>query len=376
MEFIMNFWSLQNSQYTFPRMNPKINYAHFILFLRECFKTFFGEYYPHELILFIILLSRDDIQIYCADTRTYIIKNNKYMCWKSQRDDPSISYGTPQSNPELPKFVYYSGYQNTFTGLTAEGDLYIWGNLYELEKSQTYPQKRLSNIKNISCGYNAIFAVDKQDKIYVFGRNTYGQLGVGDYDNRNTFTMLELNDKNINMMICLNACTIFLFECGEIYMCGSNEYGELGLGDHNNRNIPTKLNLNNIIAIAIGCVHSIALSKHGQLFVWGDNNVGQLGLGDIFNKNIPQELKLDETSDIISISCTMRSTFALTKLGDVWCWGMQAGYEFSYTPQKIKINAKLISISCGTYYTFTTDVYGEIYYCDSYIYEPKRLEFC
>ena len=39
--------------------------------------------------------------------------------------------------------------------------------------------------------------------------------------------------------------------------------------------------------IDCGSVHTITLSEDGECFVWGDNFYGQLGVGDRQNRNKP-----------------------------------------------------------------------------------------
>ncbi|XP_065655109.1 alsin isoform X2 [Hydra vulgaris] len=65
----------------------------------------------------------------------------------------------------------------------------------------------------------------------------------------------------------------------EVWSWGKNTYGQLGLGDLSNRCEPTlinKLKGKNIIQVTAGSDHSIALTAHGQVYSWGDNTYGQL----------------------------------------------------------------------------------------------------
>lgn len=361
-----------------------INSAEFVLFLRECFQKFFRGNYPYELIQYIIMLSRDDIKIYCSDNQTYLIKNKKHIYW-SYEDIINIDLNAF-------KFISHYEYDCTCAGLTANGDMYIWGENYEGQlglgdyENINYPQKILSNIKMISCGPDSIFAVNNQGKVYAAGYNYFGQLGLGDNNSRNTFQKLNLS--GCHMVKFSDAFTIFLLKCGGIYTCGFNCYGQLGLGHNNNCNFPHKLNLNNIISIDAGTGHVIVLSKHNkhnQIFVWGKNFDGQLGLGDNIDRSVPCELILD---DIISISCGHCFTLALTKYGDIYGWGnnkyAQLGCskkcKIVSSPLKLSFNSKIISINSGSSYTFAVDVHGEIYYWeyttdDKIVYEPKRFEF-
>lgn len=75
---------------------------------------------------------------------------------------------------------------------------------------------------------------------------------------------------------------------GQVYSSGLNEYGQLGLGNNENCESWTIIpNLNNIIKIAAGQDHSLFLTADEKVYACGKNDQGQLGLGNLNNVNIP-----------------------------------------------------------------------------------------
>ena len=94
--------------------------------------------------------------------------------------------------------------------------------------------------------------------------------------------------------IKLNAFhTIIQKENGEIYVTGRNQRGQLGLGDYNNRNILTKVELpkdengneEKIKYISGTAVNTMLMTKEGKIYITGYNGYGQLCTGDTLSKN-------------------------------------------------------------------------------------------
>jgi alpha-tubulin suppressor-like RCC1 family protein len=73
--------------------------------------------------------------------------------------------------------------------------------------------------------------------------NGHGQLGLGDKNERNIYTKLEHNFGKIKNIYCGGYHSIILNENNELYVSGYNEFGQLGLGDYDKRNTYTKLDL-------------------------------------------------------------------------------------------------------------------------------------
>src|SRR5205085_1974865 len=82
---------------------------------------------------------------------------------------------------------------------------------------------------------------------------------------------------------------LVLHETGIVFSFGNNINGQLGLGNNDLIQLRPKAipNLNNIIQVATGWNHSLVLSSDGKVYSFGENQFGNLGLGDNVNKNIP-----------------------------------------------------------------------------------------
>ena len=76
------------------------------------------------------------------------------------------------------------------------------------------------------------------------GQNAYGQLGLGDATNRKTFTETTTNVDDVKSIYCGRNHTFMLKNDGTLWGCGSNTYGQLGLGDKTNRTTFTEITTN------------------------------------------------------------------------------------------------------------------------------------
>ena len=193
------------------------------------------------------------------------------------------------------------------------------------QKIDLYDERDIISIK-CGCDHTVVLVKSKfnrSNKCYVWGTNTNGALGIGNFHHHKN-TPQELNLLNVVLISCGNNYTMALTKNpNKIYAWGRNDYGQLGLGDTTDRNSPTELSLSNLnlkfIAINCGFYHVIALTHVGKLFIWGNNNQGQIGLINCINYCTPQELIFSEP--IISISCGVGHNIVITSHNKIFVWG-------------------------------------------------------
>ena len=123
------------------------------------------------------------------------------------------------------------------------------------------------------------------------GQNNYGQLGLGDTDNR-TFPV-DLSIEGVRRIACGNSHTMFIMQDGTVKACGNNSYGQLGLGDTNNRTSPVDLSIEGVKQIVCGNTHTVFILQDGTVKAYGQNDSGQLGLGDTDNRTSPVDLSIE-----------------------------------------------------------------------------------
>eukprot|EP01083_Nonionella_stella_P165813 552661_1 len=135
-------------------------------------------------------------------------------------------------------------------------------------------------------------ALSTTNKVKCWGYNLYGQLGYGDTNNRGD----EANEMgDILLEIDLGTHTCALSTANKVKCFGYNEFGQLGYGDTNNRGDGANEMGDNLLYIDLGSNftamqimalvrHTCALSNDNKVKCFGDNTYGQLGLGDRNNR--------------------------------------------------------------------------------------------
>lgn len=100
----------------------------------------------------------------------------------------------------------------------------------------------------------------------MFGHNDYGQLGLGHTKTITKPSCLKyLKPFRSVHVACGKGHTIVSTECGKLFSFGSNSDGQLGLGDLNDRLVPQMIKNDDsedgkIVALAAGCLHSAYLT--------------------------------------------------------------------------------------------------------------------
>lgn len=87
-------------------------------------------------------------------------------------------------------------------------------------------------------------------------------------------------DGRIKEIACGNQHTLFLSERGKVYAYGKNMDGQLGINSRKEAKEPTLINAFHddfIVHVACGIDFSLAVSDSGSVFAWGNNSGAQLG---------------------------------------------------------------------------------------------------
>ncbi|XP_073221979.1 uncharacterized protein [Cicer arietinum] len=148
-----------------------------------------------------------------------------------------------------------------------------------------------SYVTEIACGGRHSAVITDTGALLTFGWGLYGQCGQGNNADQLRPTLvpslLATRVKQIAVGLWHTLCVTVN---GQIYAFGGNQFGQLGTGNDQPETSPKLLDTfeNNLCKIvSCGARHSALLTDDGHLFTWGWNKYGQLGLGDSVDRNIP-----------------------------------------------------------------------------------------
>ncbi|XP_033616198.1 X-linked retinitis pigmentosa GTPase regulator isoform X2 [Fukomys damarensis] len=212
----------------------------------------------------------------------------------------------------------------------------------------------------LSCGDEHTAVVTGNNKLYMFGSNNWGQLGLGSKSTVNKPTCVKaLKPEKVQFAACGRNHTLVLTVQGNVYAAGGNNEGQLGLGDTEERNTFHRISFftsqHNIKQLSAGSNTSAALSADGRLFMWGDNSEGQIGLNNIINVCVPHQVNIGKP--ISWIACGYYHSAFVTMDGELYTFGEPESGKLGLpkellinhrTPQLVAgIPEKVIQVACG-----------------------------
>lgn len=223
--------------------------------------------------------------------------------------------------------------------------------------------------KSVSVGHGHLLALKNDGSLWVVGDNEFGQLGLG-YTGGQTY----VSDNNLNRVgndtwkfVCAGAaCSFGIKSDGTLWSWGDNSQGQLGLGDYVNRNTPTEVTsygIDDWEMIAASNAENyyeyqtiMGIQTDGTLWGWGDNNSGVIELG---NPNTTVPYQLGTATDWQKVSVGTAFAVAI-KGGALKSWGSNdengtlgigsnspSSFPFNFGLQTPSSDTNWNDISCG-----------------------------
>ena len=210
---------------------------------------------------------------------------------------------------------------------------------------------KISQIVSIHAGSRSSLFLNAEGQAFVCGYNNRGRLGLGTTDNICKPTLIPNLPPIVTAAISTHSLLLDAEGC--VWGCGHNSHGQLGVSSSTNWLITecTKIdNLPSIKAVACGNTHSVFLDNEGSVWMCGLNEYGELGFSDKLDRNTTS--KLEDIPPIICISAGYRFSFFVDINFRLWPCGFNAysqlGLPEANTPQLIDCLPSIKSLSTPT----------------------------
>ncbi|XP_055040703.2 retinitis pigmentosa GTPase regulator b isoform X2 [Misgurnus anguillicaudatus] len=212
----------------------------------------------------------------------------------------------------------------------------------------------------ISCGDEHTALITENGKLFMFGSNNWGQLGLGTKTTVNKPTCVKaLKSERVMLVACGRNHTLVYTSHGNLYASGGNNEGQLGLGDCEDRTFFHQVDFFSknepIIMLAAGSNISAALTQGGRLYMWGDNSEGQIGLGKESNALTPREVSVGKR--VSWVSCGYYHSAFVTVDGALFTFGEKDSGKLGLPTEKLAnhrvpqqvtgISNRVMQVACG-----------------------------
>uniref|UniRef100_A0A8C1VJQ9 HECT domain-containing protein n=1 Tax=Cyprinus carpio TaxID=7962 RepID=A0A8C1VJQ9_CYPCA len=206
------------------------------------------------------------------------------------------------------------------------------GKVLIMDKSTVCkPLKGLENrqVIQIACGDHHSVALTNDGQVFVWGENSHGQLGLRkDHPGSPSAQHVQsLSGVPLAQISAGGDHSFVLSLSGVVFGWGKNSAGQLGLGDTTDRHVPTvvnSLNRKKTVSISCGGEHTATLSKGGTVFTFGSGGSGQLGHKSFRDEHHPRVVAELWGSEVSQVTCgrhhTLVSVTSSKMIYSFGCW--------------------------------------------------------
>jgi len=235
----------------------------------------------------------------------------------------------------------------------------------------------------VSCGGRHMLVLTGVGLVWSCGDGRSGRLGHGDTADKLVLTLVGAEGMRGAQIVMVAAGTLHsvaLGTEGRVWTWGSGFHGQLGHNDGKDKLMPTLLTgeafgVAVVVLVAAGRIHTVAVTLDGELWVWGYGHYGQLGLGDHASRLVPTLVGTETAlggSQVLTVTCGYFSTMAATKDGALWTFGMGQNGTLGHNdrndrlvPTRIEAqhfgNANIVSVACGFLHSAAVTEEGTLY---------------
>ncbi len=237
-------------------------------------------------------------------------------------DTTTINKSSPVQVPAVPNTpaswnAVSVGFDHTI-GITSTGALYGWGNPLS---GATGNYGEIYSWSMVAGSGDNWYGIRSDGSLWATGSNTRGALGLNDTIARSSPTQVGSSSYIfVNAGGTANFGTAMAITTdNRLFGWGYNELGQLGLNDIINRSSPTQIDAGNLYSYAALYTHSLLIRTNGTMWATGFNSTeGRLGLNDVISRSNPTQIG---TSTWTVAFATDSHSLAIRSDNTLWTWG-------------------------------------------------------
>ncbi|XP_063220656.1 secretion-regulating guanine nucleotide exchange factor [Bacillus rossius redtenbacheri] len=244
----------------------------------------------------------------------------------------STRVNRPQLVPGTPSLRHVACGLRHMAAVTEDGRVLVWGSSRHealgIVDAHGLPARRLASptevpglegAVRVACGQHHTAALTSDGRVYVWGDNRHGQLGLDPSLHRSVAVPLQLDlsahprISARSLLLSGSTHSAVVTDDGSVVNWGRNCYGQLGFLQQD-RPEPWKPqvlhDLGRVSQLAVGSEHNVALLESGRIMSWGWNEHGNCGTGtvDVWR---PRLVSPDRLKDVVCIGSGYGHSFAM-----------------------------------------------------------------
>jgi len=169
---------------------------------------------------------------------------------------------------------------------------------------------------DVSAGASHSCAVHENGRLFCWGSNADGRLGVGDRDNPDVLRQVAGTWRSVSA----SEHTCGIRSDRTLHCWGANDHGQLGTGDLEDALAPRPVAVaGGWSSVDVGRASTCGLTAAADVLCWGEGEDGQLGNGRTLDRSVP--IRIQRPGPWRDLSVGARHACALGVGAAVHCWG-------------------------------------------------------
>lgn len=234
---------------------------------------------------------------------------------------------------------------------------------------------------SLACGGAHTLFLTEGGRVFATGLNDFGQLGIGS-SMPHTLDPVEVSGfhEKVVQISAGNHHSCAVTADGELFVWGKNSSGQLGLGKSAGKVVSTPRKVDYLADVrvkmtALGSEHSIVVTEDGEALSWGAAGAGRLGHGHkssflgfamTSNEYTPRLIKNLDGIKIKRIAAGMLHSACIDEKGTVFMFGQKTEKVLGRSndaprPSAVEEIQFSEEVACGGYHTCAVTDRGDLY---------------